>query len=461
MIPLTPFGTGFLAVALALLLVVPRRYALFPLLVGTCYMTLAQGVQIGPLNFFCIRILIAAGVVRAILRREYVGASFNGLDRLMVVWSAWALCSSIFHRDPGEALIGALGLVYNSCGIYFLVRIYCKTPDEVTGVFRFICVLLIPLALEMIAEHLTNYNSFSALGGVFSEPQIREGRLRAQGPFAHAILAGTVGAVCLPFALALWRNFRLMATLGAASCFTMVVASASSGPAMSAIFAVVALALWPIRHKIYLLRRSFVALYLMLALVMTSPVYYLIARIDLAGGSTGWHRARLIESAIEHLDEWWLAGTDYTRHWMPTGVSWSAEHTDITNHYIQLGVVGGLPLMIIFILILRLAFRYVGTTLKNQNPELGEGHFVAWALGSSLFAHATTSISVSYFDQSFAFLYLTIACIASLAFRPASSTAESIKSMTSTSRRKRNGASTPMFSPSASISRVEPEAPDN
>ena len=29
-------------------------------------------------------------------------------------------------------------------------------------------------------------------------PEIRDGRLRSQGPFAHAILAGSVGAVCAP-----------------------------------------------------------------------------------------------------------------------------------------------------------------------------------------------------------------------------------------------------------------------
>ena len=209
----------------------------------------------------------------------------------------------------------------------------------------------------------------------------------------------------------------------------MVITSASSGPAMSAIFAALALSLWRFRDRIYLLRRAFVALYLILAVAMEAPVYYLIARIDLAGGSTGWHRARLIESAFEHFDEWWLAGTDYTRHWMPTGVSWSADHTDITNHYLQLGVVGGLPLLLLFIWMLQLAFAAVGRYLKAQatlgEPNFDEG-FVAWALGASLFAHAATSMSVSYFDQSFVFLYLVLACIASLdAARPAEEKAPS------------------------------------
>ena len=39
---------------------------------------------------------------------------------------------------------------------------------------------------------------------------------------------------------------------------------------------------------------------------------------------------------------------------------------------------------------------------------------MVWALGASLFANAATMISVSYFDQSFVFLYLKLAAIGSL-----------------------------------------------
>ena len=147
---------------------------------------------------------------------------------------------------------------------------------------------------------------------------------------------------------------------------------------------------------------------------MQAPAYYLIGRFDLAGGSTGYHRAALIESSIRHLDEWWLAGTDFTRHWMPTGVSWSREHTDITNHYLQMGVTGGLPLMLLFIVILAKGFSYVGRTLRQSGYLPDNNQFMVWALGASLFAHATTFISVSYFDQSFVFIYLALAAIGSV-----------------------------------------------
>ncbi len=407
------YSIAFILVNAAVLFLLPRRWAPLPLLVGACYMTLGQGVQIGPFSFTVIRMLIAVGLVRLIIRGERRAGGMNSMDWLMLVWAGWALVSSVFHKDPSEALVFRLGLAYNTCGIYFLLRIFCQSLDDVVRLCRVMVILLIPLAVEMLYEKLTVHNLFSALGGIAESPAIREGRIRAQGPFAHSILAGTIGAVSLPLIIGIWHQHRKTAIAGIVACLVMVVASASSGPIMSAIAAIGALWMWRYRYQMRLVRWLAVFGYLTLDLVMKAPAYFLIARIDLTGGSTGWHRARLIESAFQHLHEWWLAGTDYTRHWMPTGVSWSQDYTDITNHYLHMGVIGGLPLMLLFIAILVKGFSFVGQTLRNTVDLPPQSRFMVWALGASLFAHAATFISVSYFDQSFVFLYLTLAVIGS------------------------------------------------
>jgi hypothetical protein len=211
----------------------------------------------------------------------------------------------------------------------------------------------------------------------------------------------------------LWQRERKKAILGIWACITMVIVSASSGPASSALMAVGALCMWRYRHKMRLFRWLAILGYIALDIAMKAPPYYLMGRFDLAGGSTGWHRAALIESAINHIHEWWFAGTDFTRHWMPTGVSWNPDHTDITNHYLFLGVMGGLPLMLIHIAILAKAFSLLGKMLHDTGDSLPGWPFMLWALGASLFAHVATSISVAYFDQSFVFLYLSLALIGS------------------------------------------------
>jgi hypothetical protein len=147
---------------------------------------------------------------------------------------------------------------------------------------------------------------------------------------------------------------------------------------------------------------------------MKAPAYYLIARIDLTGGSSSYHRAALIQAAIEHFSEWWRTGTDYTRHWLPYGVPWSEDHVDITNHYLGQGVKGGLPLMLLFISLLWCGFRYVGQAMQNLRGRDPEREFFAWAVGAGLFAHAASCVSVAYFDQSILFLYLTLALTAAL-----------------------------------------------
>ena len=376
-------------------------------------MTLGSGIEIGSFHLPIIRILILAGIVRVMMRGERVSGGLNGLDGLMLVWSGWVLLSSVFHKDPSEAFKYGLGLVYNACGIYFLLRIFCQSIDDVLRLCRLTAVLLVPLAVEMLYEKLTVYNLFSVLGGVTEMPAIREGRVRAQGPFAHAILAGTVGAVCIPFIVPLWRGHRKEAVIGIGACLVMILASASSGPILSLIAAVGALLMWHYRYRMRLVRWLIVFGYIALELVMTAPAYYIMARIDFVGGSSGFHRADLIKSAIEHLPEWWLGGTDYTRHWMATGVSWSPDHADITNHFLKMGVTGGIPLMLLFIAIMAKGFSLVGRTLRMS--ELSpESRFICWALGATLFAHATTFMSVSYFDQSFVFLYLTLGAIGSV-----------------------------------------------
>ncbi|MEM4406654.1 MAG: hypothetical protein QXS68_06380, partial [Candidatus Methanomethylicaceae archaeon] len=93
---------------------------------------------------------------------------------------------------------------------------------------------------------------------------------------------------------------------------------------------------------------------------------------------------------------------------------WSPDHTDITNHYIQMGILGGLPLLILFILSLWCGFKYVGQYLKFGERTDNFSGFFMWCLGSSLFAHAVTFVGVSYFDQSFVFFYLTLSLISSL-----------------------------------------------
>ncbi len=411
---MNPFATAFLMVNSIAIFLLPRRKAFLPLLLGATYMTLGQGIKVGPFHFPIIRLIIGAGLVRVMIRQEKIAGRFNELDWFMISWGMWSLISSFFHESLRTALIFRLGLVYNIWGIYFLMRVFLESMDEVVKLGKVLGILIVPVAIEMIHEKLFHYNIFSVFGGVGIHPAMRHGSVRAQGPFGHSILAGTIGAVTLPIIIGCWRYYRYYAVLGVLGCLTMIATCKSSGPILSMLVGLAALLMWNYRERMRLLRWLALVGYILLDILMKAPPYYLMARVDLAGGSTGWHRAALIQSAIEHISEWWLAGTDYTRHWMATGVSWSSNHTDITNYYIYMGVIGGVPLMIFLILMFAKGFSYVGHVLRERSDLSNQEQFVIWSLGSSLFAHAATCISVSYFDQSFVFLFLVLAGISSI-----------------------------------------------
>jgi hypothetical protein len=407
------YAIVFLMISAVALFKLPRRWAPLPLLAGACYMTLGQGIELGPFHFPVIRILIAGGLIRVIIRRERLANGMNSLDCLMVVWAIWAVISSTFHDNSIGVLVNRLGLVYSACGIYFILRVFCQSLDDVVRLGRFTVALLIPVAIVMIYEKMTGHNLFGALGGVAEISEVRGGAIRAQGPFAHAILAGTVGAACLPLVIGIWPWHRKAAVIGVIAGLSMVFACTSSGPIMSALCAIGALFMWHWRHQMRLVRWLAVLGFIGLNLIMKAPVYYLIARIDITGSSTGWHRAALIDSALAHLSEWWLAGTDFTRHWMPYGVLGNENHADITNYYLRMGIDGGLPLMLLFIAMLVNGFSFVGQILNQADNLPSTYRFMIWSLGASLFTYAVTFLSVSLHDQSFLFFYLTLATISS------------------------------------------------
>jgi hypothetical protein len=410
-----PLAILFFVVAAVSLLSLPRQSALLPLMAGTCLMPIGTGIEIGPVSLPVFRLLILAGFIRVMARGERPAGGLTGLDKCLLLWGAWFTLCSFFHVDARGTMVTHLGLVLNTVGTYFLLRCLCNSADDVQVAIRTLAMVLVPVAIEMASERFTGRNFFSIFGGVPDSPIVRNGRLRAQGPFGHPILAGTVGGTSFPLMFAIWRSYPLAAKAGLISCALMVLSSAASGPIMSVVFGGLALVLWRWHSIVPRLRVLAVVGYLLADIVMNDPAYFLLARIDLTGSSAGYHRAALIQSSFNKLDEWWFAGTDYTRHWMPYGVSWSEDHADITNHYIGQGVKGGLPLMCLFILVLAIGFSYVRVLVERpENDGLVSRRFMAWVVGASLFSHATSLISVAYFDQCVFFLYFNLAALGSM-----------------------------------------------
>jgi hypothetical protein len=266
----------------------------------------------------------------------------------------------------------------------------------------------------MSIEKLTGRNFFSVFGGVPLHTVVRDNKLRCQGPFAHPILAGTVGAVWFPvFLNILMQNKnRLIGLIGVAACGTIVVTSRSSGPLLTLMIALFGMSLWPVRRHMQVLRWTAVVLILAIQITMKSPIWFLLSRVNVVSGSTGWHRAHLIDMSIQHFTQWLLIGVKDQDI-----VKWGVHAGDITNHYLFEALRGGLVTLVLFLTMMVLIFSYVGRAINRQRrePEDTQYYRSMWSLGVMAAAHAATFISVAYFNpQIMLHWYLTLAVIVAM-----------------------------------------------
>jgi hypothetical protein len=397
-----------------IMLILPRKYAIIPLLISSCYVTLGQRVVIEGLDFTMMRIMVLFGWARLVLRKETWAIELNSIDKVIILWTLSSIISYTLLWQTSAAFINRLGHAFNTIGMYFLFRFIIKDMDDILRIIKALSIITIPLAVAMLLEKATGRNVFAVLGGVPKTTAVRAGRLRCQGSFGHPILAGTFGATLLPLFFILWvrgGRDRLISVVGGISSTIITVASASSGPVLTYIFGLVGLFGWVFRHHMRVIRWSLIFGLVALHLIMKAPVWFVIARVNVFSGSTGFHRAYLIDRAIEFIDEWWLIGTKSTGHW-------GYNLWDITNAYLVEGIRGGLPTMILFILVIVLCFGNIGRVLQVIEDDPFAVRICYWSMGAALFAHTITFLSVSYFDQMVVFWYLLLALISTATENP-------------------------------------------
>lgn len=418
---MTLFSIIFVLITSIAVFATSRKNAPFPVLCGICYLTMGQGIDIGPFSFHAYRIILLFAIFRVFIRGEQKNYISNPVDKLVWLWAAWTFFASLFHEyTPGSGPVFALGNIFNIVVAYFIFRLWCQTIEEVQSLVKFLAIVLAPIAIEMILEKITGVNSFAFLGGVPENVVMREGALRAQGPFRHPILAGTVGATCVPIMISIWGSSRLISMVGIVSGVTMVFASASSGPIISLAAGLTCVIAW--RFRRYTMKAFWTGFtgYVLIDIISSRPAYHvLVEKLAVVGGSTAYYRARLLDTAIRHFDEWWLFGTDYTRHWIGPGLGSviNGNHMDITNYYLGMGINAGIIAILILVTILWKSFRATVSFIDTQDTK--ENYPIKhsiWCISASLASHALSSFSVSYFDQSLVFFWATVALLSSYTF---------------------------------------------
>lgn len=400
-------STVLLAVILTMLtLLVPRRYFLAPFILAACFVPTDQRIMVMGLDFKVLRIIVAVGVLRVLLFGEYRRLKLNRIDRLLLMW---LLCGAVIYSirwNTAEAVINRAGILFDAVGLYWLFRQNIRSWDDLKhtlGLFAVGAIILLPFVL---IEWSTGSNPFVFLGKAITS--IRQGKFRCQAAFPHSIMLGLFWAILAPMFLALAKTEtkKTLYLFAFASSILIVMATASSTPILVLILAIVAYRAFNWRQYTAAAALVLAAMTAALHIVMNAPVWHLLARINVIGGSTGWHRYNLIDKAIRNFDEWMVIGCRSTDHW-----GWGLG--DVTNQYVLEGVRGGAATLILFVLMIYAVLKTLVTSslrYRDRNAQL-----LTWALFSMMIAHCVGFIGASYFGQIQVLWYMTLAAAALLA----------------------------------------------
>ncbi len=408
---------GVLCAALAasvLILVLPRRHIFVPLLAASLLIPFDQAVMIGPLHWTMLRALVLVGWIRVLAAslkpQQRFLSGLNAIDKALIFWAGISAFNIVLLWHSPAAFINQLGALYNVFGIYFLLRFLIRDGEDAERAIRTLTAIAVVVAGIMLLEQASGARVYAALlearhqGG---QPLWgRLGALRAVAGFGNPVSAGVFGATLMPLSLALWwRGRRTRGVIGFCAATVIVGASVSSTPVLAYGAAVLALCLWPLRRHLRLLRWGTALALLGLALVMKAPVWALIQRVGLIGGSSGYHRYLLVDQFFRHFWDWWLVGAR-------NAGEWGYLSYDIANQYVGIGESAGLLPLVLFIAVIVYGFRCLGGA-RLRSDDRNERRFL-WAVGCALLAHVTAFFGLSYFDQLIVCWYALLAIIAAV-----------------------------------------------
>jgi len=407
---LHPLALGAVIILCVLTFVLPRKYALIPCLVLVCFIPSAQRIVIFGLDFTLLRIMAGVGLLRVILRGDFHAGRWRTPDSVMLGWGVTSLVAYSLRRGSLSDLIYMFGVVTESLALYFMVRGILRSWGDLRVFMASLTVICAIVALGFLNEKATGRNVFSVFGGVPAMTEMREGRLRCSGAFAHPILAGCFWAVQCAYMAPLWWSRlgtgRLSAVVGVTAGVVIIVTCASSTPVLSLIAGAGAGAWFVFRRYTQPLKHLIIGGLIALHLIMEAPVWHLMSRVDLAGGSTGYHRYLLVDATISNFSEWALIGTKGTSHW-GTGLF------DLTNQFVLEGVKGGALRLSLFVIMISMCFSRVGTMWRSAGQDR-EKLAMSWGLGVGLFIHCISFMGVSYHGQVAFGWYFSIAAIVSM-----------------------------------------------
>jgi hypothetical protein len=404
-------------VAAALVLLIKPRYGLLIYLITLlCYPSYLRIVVLG-CTVSTGRLVVVALLIRCLLDEQLRrGFRWTKLDTLVIV--ADTVYMLALSYSFGNAFIAGIklqsGSMVDTTFAYFSVRLIINNRDVLVHFVKVAAIILVIMAFLGIFEAATKRSpyigllkySFNAddpmLANKF-EARLAQGQderfgfFRAQGAHPHPIIFGASFAVLLPLVWKLfyhtrWKRFRILI------CGAIVVGGASSvsSTPFTGIFAALAglaferLERWG-KHFVVLavLMCCFVEFY-----SQRNHFYYVFfAKMSFLGGDA-FFRGNLIDAALKHLPEYWLAGYGFRDPGWGLEI-YGVQYTDLVVHFVFLMAMYGVFGLLAYLAIVFKLFFSLWRKYRRSVETIDRN--ICWALIVSILVTLTLDLGVTPF----------------------------------------------------------------
>lgn len=378
-------------------------------------------VQLGVLDISVSRIVVTLLLLRCLVDNRIKNRfNWSRLDIWVTLSISVSCLIPLFasYLPVAKVLENRSGFLMDTYFAYMAAR-FCITDNAARINFiKLLSILLIPLSLIGIIESCTGWQPYFSLmkycpWGVSVNINPRVNFFRAIGPFGHPIMFGASFVIFLPMFFCLRHEggyWRKLAYIFSGFAIIGAMSSMSSGVWVMVVLVIGCSIMEHFKHFVKPLIIFFIISCVLVGIISNRPFYHVIASYANPLGGTSWHRAKLIDLAIEHFGEWWLLG--YGGRDPGWGLSLGMSWTDVTNHYIIIAIQDGIWGLIAFCGVLLVSLVDIRKSYGNINNYKMKSWY--WAMGSMIVVLIITFNSCAFFGQTNTLYYCALGITGSL-----------------------------------------------
>jgi hypothetical protein len=375
-------------------------------------------IPFGPALMSCSRFVALTLVTRWIFSGRISQQDLCTVDLLVIANWVWLIAAKVFSGSPSATISQAVGSGLDTAIIYLAVRFAFRSKEDLFDFSRWLSIVTLITGGIALVEMLTNTSPYRALmhyrswDTIFAEvpDEKRLGLFRARVSDSVHIYFGLTSMMIAGILAAAHQTYRsnLVQKFGLVGAYIGNFASLSTGPWIAGISNIL-IARLRFRPRLIKPIINAALLILVLAHILSNRgVHYLVSYTALSG-STAWYRSRLIDVAIEHLNEYWLFG--YGARSM---AHWGREidgraYVDVVNQYILVASSSGVLGMLLFIGISIYALKRTVRAWKLQ--EESNAQHLLFILASTLVSANIAIMAVNMYGTSIKVYFILVATI--------------------------------------------------